>query len=116
MCKKVSLKNRHPFFKHCFKLNVTKCCCNFQHEPLYKRHPIVHATKHLFPEFIFFGPTVEGRPLCSVVVCHSSLLRLAPRFHRAKLATTLFSLLANVLNVLDTGLSSVATISPFLGP
>ena len=40
MCKKVILKNSHQFFKHCLKLNVTKCCCYFQREPLYKRHPI----------------------------------------------------------------------------
>jgi len=53
MCKKVTVKNSHQFFKHGLKLNVTKCCCYFQREPLYKRHPI--AQHHDVGETNTFG-------------------------------------------------------------
>jgi len=41
----VTVKNSYQFFKHSLKLNVTKCCCYFQREPLYKRRTIIIYNK-----------------------------------------------------------------------
>jgi len=43
--------------KHSLKLNVTKCCCYFQREPLYKRRPIFislykHFLSYIFPSLV----------------------------------------------------------------